>query len=237
MNKLALFTSMVLFSLPTFADNSLILQAAKDLKLTNPEIQPSPLPGFKLLLSSEGVFYISEKADFLIEGDVYSINKMGVSNLAHPIIGKKINETAQREGIRYLAPKEKYKVTVFTDTTCTYCKKLHQEIKSYTDNGITIQYLAYPRAGIDSPAGKQMQTIWCSNEKKQYALLDDAFAQKTIPSGEICEKNNVDINRHIALAKQIGIRGTPTIVLPNGEVVSGYVPAEALKAALDKVKK
>ena len=38
------------------------------------------------------------------------------------------------------------------------------------------------------------------------------------------------------LAEQFGVSGTPTIVLENGDVVPGYVPASRLMQMLENVK-
>jgi thiol:disulfide interchange protein DsbC len=38
------------------------------------------------------------------------------------------------------------------------------------------------------------------------------------------------------LAEQFGVSGTPTIVLDNGEVIPGYVPAERLSRMLANVE-
>ena len=51
---------------------------------------------------------------------------------------------------------EKYKVTVFTDTSCGYCRKLHSQMQGYNDLGITVQYLAFPRSGITGPTFKEL---------------------------------------------------------------------------------
>lgn len=52
--------------------------------------------------------------------------------------------------IVYKAPDEKHVITVFTDITCGYCHKLHEEMKDYNALGITVRYLAFPRQGLES---------------------------------------------------------------------------------------
>jgi thiol:disulfide interchange protein DsbC len=36
------------------------------------------------------------------------------------------------------------------------------------------------------------------------------------------------------LAELIGVTGTPALILPDGELLPGYVPADRLKAVLEK---
>lgn len=42
--------------------------------------------------------------------------------------------------IVYKAAQEKHVITVFTDITCGYCHKLHEEMKDYNALGITVRY-------------------------------------------------------------------------------------------------
>ena len=42
--------------------------------------------------------------------------------------------------IVYKAAQEKHVITVFTDITCGYCHKLHEQMKDYNALGITVRY-------------------------------------------------------------------------------------------------
>jgi len=64
--------------------------------------------------------------------------------------------------IEYKADNEKYAVTVFTDITCGYCVRLHQEMKEYNKRGITVRYLAFPRQGPSGQVADNMAKIWCA---------------------------------------------------------------------------
>lgn len=56
---------------------------------------------------------------------------------------------------------------VFTDITCGYCHKLHEEMKDYNALGITVRYLAFPRQGLESQAEQDMKSIWCAKDKNK----------------------------------------------------------------------
>ena len=55
--------------------------------------------------------------------------------------------------------------------------------------------------------------------------LELSFAGKPVPAPN-CEIPVVD--QTIALAGELGIRSTPTLVLPDGRVIPGYRKAEAI---------
>ena len=60
---------------------------------------------------------------------------------------------------------------------------------------------------------------------KSMAMLELSFAGKPVPP-PLCETSAVD--QTIALAEDLGIRSTPTLVLADGLIVPGYKQADAL---------
>ena len=58
-------------------------------------------------------------------------------------------------------------ITVFTDTSCGFCRKLHQEIDQILDAGIAVRYLLFPRAGLGSAAHKNLESVWCSDNPQE----------------------------------------------------------------------
>jgi len=61
--------------------------------------------------------------------------------------------------------------------------------------------------------------------EKSLAFLDDAFEKKQLPK-PTCDTQVIDEN--IKLAEKLGISGAPTLILPDGRVISGYREADAL---------
>ncbi|GAB6139766.1 bifunctional protein-disulfide isomerase/oxidoreductase DsbC [Methylosoma difficile] len=120
----------------------------------------------------------------------------------------------------------KYTVTIFTDIDCGYCRKLHSELDTYLAEGITIQYLFYPRAGKDSESYHKAVAVWCAKDRNAAltaAKKDEKLDMKT------CE-NPVD--EHMKLAEMFQLRGTPMIVTEKGNTYPGYMPAKQLLEAL-----
>jgi thiol:disulfide interchange protein DsbC len=126
------------------------------------------------------------------------------------------------------SPKQvKHRVTVFTDIDCQYCRRLHQEMAELNGMGIEVRYLLFPRAGVGSKSYDKAVTVWCSANRQQ--ALTDSKAGKNLPN-KTCD-NPVD--KHMALVEKLGITGTPTMVLEDGSMIPGYVPAARLLAALE----
>ena len=75
---------------------------------------------------------------------------------------------------------------------------------------------------------EQIKTIVCSKSLK---MLDDAYAKKQFPIAD-CAKN-VDIKKMTELAKSLGIRAVPTMIMPDGRIQPGYLPADQLISVID----
>lgn len=130
---------------------------------------------------------------------------------------------------------EKSIITVFTDSSCPYCKKLHQEIPILQEAGITVRYIAFPRGGPGGHGFNQMRSVWCdTNRVKAMNIVMDT-AQGTVGDGNCNEANAVTSGYR--LGSNLGVKGTPSIVLENGQLLPGYVPAIKLKALAINAKK
>ena len=132
-------------------------------------------------------------------------------------------EDLDEAGMVVFAPHDvKSTITVFTDTSCGYCVKLHREIHQTIAGGVKVRYLGYPRAGVNSPSFKTLVSVWCADNAQQ--------AMTKAKMGIAIETRNcsTQIDRHMEAAERIGIRGTPTIVLQDGTVIPGYMPAGRL---------
>ncbi|MFQ5441420.1 MAG: DsbC family protein [Thermodesulfobacteriota bacterium] len=125
-------------------------------------------------------------------------------------------------------PGAEKKIIVFDDPECPYCKKLHNEIKKIVKErkDIVFYIKMFPLPSHPGAYDKS-KTIVC---KKSVALLDDAFAGKKLEK-PACETTEIEDN--IKLAREFEIRGTPAIILPDGRLVPGYVPAKALLGLMD----
>ncbi len=153
-----------------------------------------------------------------------------IVNVTNQLLMKNLN-ALEKEMIVYKAPKEQHVITVFTDITCGYCHKLHEQMSDYNALGITVRYLAFPRQGLQSQAEQDMKAIWCAKDRNK--ALDDAMNGKGVQPASC----GVDIAKHYTLGVQMGVNGTPAMVLSNGMVLPGYQGPKELKAFLDEHKK
>ena len=134
-----------------------------------------------------------------------------------------------RDAIRVGSKAAKKTVIVLSDPTCPYCVKLHGEIKKAAakDPDVAFLVMPYPRNPKDIATHRKCQAVICSKSEK---LLDDAYAGKALPE-PTCKTGAVDDT--IRLTERLKIEGTPTMILPDGRKISGYMEAEALLALIE----
>ncbi len=195
----------------------------------NIDVAKSPISGlYEATIGSE-VVYISEDGKYLLVGDIRdTATRENITNRKrNELRMKSIDDIPDNETVVF-APQNKvqYTIDVFTDVDCPYCAKLHQEVPELNKNGVKVRYLAFPRAGMHSETYNTMQSIWCAEDRPQAmtnAKADKPIAEKTC---------NNPISKQYRLGQQIGVSGTPAIILPSGELLPGYLPAAKLIAYL-----
>lgn len=199
-------------------------------------IEPSAMPGLYVVgLKGGRVLYASEDGNFFIQGRLYKAEKGRTVNLTDKQeregIASAISDIDESKMIIFRAKKEDSVITVFTDTSCPFCHKLHAEIDELNDNGVTVRYLAYPRQGLKSDAYKTMVSVWCSEDPR-------TAISRAINDSSVTETSCDDpVKSHYLLGQQIGLQGTPTIVFENGTLVSGYRSAETIEKMTEAVSK
>lgn len=209
-------------------DKEIVAALSTKLSLNITSIADSPVPGLKQVFTDRGLFYVSDDGEFFLQARVYNI-KDGVEDETENALKSVRLEGVKRfkdSAIEFTAENEKYVINVFTDTTCGYCRKLHNEMDELNDLGITVRYLAWPRAGINSQVYNDTVSIWCSADP--HKAITDAKAGKSVNDAKC---SNL-VAEQYKFGQQIGVSGTPNIIMPDGSVVPGYQPAQALAQAL-----
>lgn len=193
------------------------------------KIQESPVAGLYEVVVGPKVVYISADGRYLVQAEIIDLETQ--KNLTEPR-----QNLAQREAIDAVGEENmlifggddlKHTMTVFTDIDCGYCRKLHGEMDAYNNAGIRVRYLFFPRAGRGSDSYKKAVSSWCSEDRKE--AFTQAKAGADIPETS-CE-NPVD--EHMALGQLLNVRGTPALILEDGQLLPGYIPAARLGAFLN----
>lgn len=236
MNKYLGFLLPAVMGLPTvaFADkppSGLLESLDRVLPNMEPErVSESPIPGlYEVMYNPRLILYVHQDGKYVIQGELLDMQRQ--ANLTEErrkaARVKTIEALGEGSMIVFAPEKTAHTVTVFTDVDCGYCRKFHQEVNELTGHGIKVRYLAFPRAGVASPTYEKMVSVWCASDPRQ--AITDAKAGNDVPSKH-CDN---PVQAHYRAAEELGITGTPAMVLDDGEMQPGYVPAKRLIKLLE----
>jgi thiol:disulfide interchange protein DsbC len=206
---------------------------AIDPALSIEAIAESPMPGvYQVELAGGRQLYTSADGQFLLQGYLFQVKDGRPVNLTEAAESKgvvKLLDAIPAAEMVVFAPKQpKTHITVFTDTDCGYCQKLHSEVPELNRLGVEVRYLAFPRQGLESAAAKELSNVWCAKDQQ------DAMTRAKSRQGVADAQCDNPIAKQYALGQMIGVSGTPAIVLANGKIIPGYQPAPQLaKIALE----
>ncbi|WP_417328969.1 DsbC family protein [Halomonas cupida] len=202
-------------------------------KMPVKQVLETPMEGiYEVRLDTGENFYTNAEGNHFLIGDLFENTDDGLVNLSEQ---RRNTERAERiaaipvdEQIVYRGTAEpKATITVFTDTTCGYCRKFHEEVPQLNDMGIEVNYLAFPRGGMMSDGARRLEQVWCTDNRTE--ALTDAKQDELPESPASCDN---PVAAQYQLGRELGVQGTPAIVLPDGTMVPGYVPADRLAAML-----
>lgn len=182
-------------------------------------------------VSLEGMapVYVTNDGKYLIQGDVIRLGDKELHNVSETLqsdVNKKIFANLKAEDLLIYPAKGKTKhvIYVFTDVSCPYCHKFHEQMDEMNSKGIEVRYIAWPRGEQHMPA---MEAIWCNSDRR--AAFDQAIAGGSI-TPTTC-KNPVKDQYQMGL--NIGVNGTPGVYSSEGLYLGGYMSTSEL---LDRLK-
>ncbi|KDM90873.1 hypothetical protein EA58_14020 [Photobacterium galatheae] len=193
---------------------------------------------FYVLSLNDSVLAISEDGKYILGGDVVNmVDKVNYLEVAKDQSRKRIVSAISDENfIAYPATTEKTKgvIYIYSDVTCGYCQKMHDEYPQLSDAGYEIRIVPFVR-NVGTPNFEQSQVY--KNTVAMMSIQDQSAKRKAhdlLMNGENidhAENNTVGVNavKHgIETGVRVGLQGTPHIVFDDGRSVSGYVPAISL---------
>jgi len=194
-------------------------------------ISETPINGILMVQVNGDVVYMTEDGKFLIQGRVVDMDtREDLTEAAKSEVRRELIASVDTSNQITFSPEEpEYELMVFTDIDCGYCRKLHAQMDEYNENGISIRYMAFPRAGIGSRSYEKAVSVWCSDDQRE-ALTQAKLGAE--PDPQQCEN---PIAEQYQLGMALGVTGTPALLTKDGTLIPGYVPPEKLRARLDQM--
>jgi thiol:disulfide interchange protein DsbC len=194
-------------------------------------VVPGPFPGtWEVDVKKAGKtypVYLDYSGKYLFNGQVIRMSdKQNLTALRYTDLNRiDVSAIPLADAIVIGNADAKKKVVVFDDPDCPWCRKLHGEIKQVVARDPDVAFFIRVYARNNNPnTWKKALSIVCG-KKDGAKLLEDAFAGKKLPEAK-CKTNAVEETAR--LARELGIQGTPAMVLPDGRLIGGYMPADKL---------
>jgi thiol:disulfide interchange protein DsbC len=194
--------------------------------------EKSPIPGYYQAVVGSQLLYVSDDGRYVLQGTLYDADAkldLTAKRLARVNVAKLDAYPAAKRITFAPKSKPKYKVTVFTDIDCGYCRKMHSHIAEYNERGIQVDYLFFPRSGPGTPSFAKAVSVWCADDQKK------AFtAAKSGANPEPLQCDN-PVAEEYQLGISVGVDGTPSVFAEDGSKIGGYLTPDQLQAQLERV--
>lgn len=197
------------------------------------QVNSTNISGLYEVVVGRKIFYVSTDGKYAIFGNIVELNtkqsiteqrmqdiaKIDFSKLPLDLAIKQVNGDGSRQ------------IAVFTDPDCPYCKMFEKQVVPQLKN-VTVYSFLFPLP-IHPNATMHAKQIWCSKDR---TATWAAWMQKdtALPSNSTCDTTGLDKAIKIA-TDVVQVDGTPTIVLSNGQILPGMVPADQMNAKLDQI--
>lgn len=188
-------------------------------------VSETPIAGLYEVAFGSQIIYMTGDGVHMLRGDLVNVEKReNLTENRRRVARMDAIAKVSPDTMITFAPKDKTMatLTVFTDVDCPYCAKLHNDVPALNQRGVSVRYMAFPRQGVNSETFNTMVSVWCASD--QQAAMTLAKNGTGVEPAK-CEN---PVSSHFDVGQDIGVRGTPTIMLENGYVLPGYVPPDGI---------
>jgi thiol:disulfide interchange protein DsbC len=232
-----LVTLALVLSATSVLANEAAIRKALEAKLSSAKIegvQPGPIPGLweVRLRTSEGmrVLYTDATGSYVIQGNIYETRTD--RNLTEERMRKlnavKFEALPLDLAVKVQRGNGKRVLAMFSDPYCPACRSFERSLAQLDD--VTIYVFMYPVIRPENT--NHSRAVWCSADRAKAWLELAAQPKPKVPEAAASCANPVD--KVLELGRKLAVNSTPTLILANGERVSGGLSPEDLKEMLDQ---
>lgn len=196
-------------------------------RILHGEPKKTPAKGLTEIKVSGKYFYLTEGGRYAVIGNLIDLKTgRNVTRLNQDIETRQlISEYPVKDMIIYPAiGQERTHLTIFTDTSCPYCLRMHREVPKLRTEGVTVRFVPYPRQGLEGKGYEDLSSIWCAEHPRE-AMEEYVESQVVMAINDQCDRPNA-LAAGYELGNAVGLKGTPLLIMRNGERIRGYKNAD-----------
>jgi len=231
---LLLIAAAVLSSAVLADDASLRRTLEAKLRVQIDAIEPAPVPGLYEVRfrTQQGVqvLYVDASGNYVIQGNIYDLraDRDLTEERLRKLNAIKFESLPLDLAVKIQRGDGKRVLAMFSDPYCPACRQFERSL-AQVDN-VTIYVFMYPVIRPENTDHSRM--VWCSPDRAKAWLELAAAPKPKVPNAAKSCGDPVD--KVLKLGRSLAVNSTPTLILANGERVSGGLSPEDLKDLLDK---
>jgi thiol:disulfide interchange protein DsbC len=243
MTKYGALSSVLAFAALAIASAALADEAAirrmLDSKLGGAKIegiQPAPVPGlFEVRFrTADGmrVVYVDASGSYVIQGNILDLRSERdlTEDRLRKLNAIKFESLPLDLAVKVQRGNGKRVMAMFSDPYCPACRQFERSL-AQIDN-VTIYIFMYPVIRPENTEHSRM--VWCSNDRAKAWLELAAAPKPKVPEAPTSCGDPVD--KVLKLGRSLGVNSTPTLILANGERVTGGLSGPDLREMLDQTR-
>ena len=194
-------------------------------------VQPGPLGLFEVRYKSQGggmrIVYTDANATHIFVGKIYEAasERDLTEERMRKLNAIKFDALPLDQAVKIQRGSGKRVLAMFSDPHCPACRAFEQTLQQVDD--ITIYVFMFPV--IRPELAEQSKAVWCSPDRAK-AWLDVALRGKPPAAKPACAN---PVEKNLELGRSLGVNSTPTLVLGNGERITGALSKSDLNDILD----
>ena len=198
-------------------------------------INKSQVNGIDEVIVGRKVFYVTTDGKYMFFGNLIEVaTKKSLTEQRTQELSK-VNwaQLPLDLAIKNVIGTGKRQIAVFSDPDCPYCQMFERQVVSQLKD-TTVYTFLFPLS-IHPNAKSDATKIWCSKDRLATwtAWMRD---KKALPTNTGCDVSGLDKIYKVA-TETVQVEGTPTIILSNGNILPGMLPADQLEAQMDAATK
>jgi thiol:disulfide interchange protein DsbC len=228
----AILIGLLLYATAAFADEAQIRKVV-EAKLGGVKVegvQPGPLGLYEVRFrvpSGLRVVYTDANATHIFRGQIYetATDRDVTEERLRKLNAIKFESLPLDQAVKIQRGNGKRVMAMFSDPYCPACKQFEKTLQQIDD--VTIYVFMFPV--IRPELAEHSKAVWCSPDRAS-AWLDLALRGNSPRAAASCAN---PIDKNLQLGRTLGVNSTPTLVLGNGERITGGLSKADLVDVLD----